>query len=398
MERTAILSVDGHVKASRAGYRDYIEKEFLEDYDSFVKEAEEAGVPDAGNLNPEFGFDAQWDSERRLAALDSQGVVAEVLFPNGMPFQMNRLEDFSRSPQPGLGAAGRRAYNRWLVDFCAEAPGRRSGQAVVSFDDVGQAVKDIHWAKDQGLGGIMMPPLLPGETFFFDPALDPVWTAIEEVGLPLSQHGVGGVEPYTPPGFSSILTLAVESAFFSNRSAWQMIAAGVFDRFPDLRMVFIETQVIFLGPAITYLDKMLSSSDDWMAFARSINRERSVQRLPSEYFATNCFIGLSPFTPRQLSIEQLVGRDADREPLSDFHFGADATMFGVDYPHFETIFPDTMENVACLAGDPSVVESDTRKILFENAARIYGFDLDALQPHIDRVGFNLEDVLATAHA
>src|SRR5579863_1659070 len=134
MERTAILSVDGHVKASRAGYRDYIENEYLEDYDAFVKEAEEAGVPDAGNLNPEFGFDAQWDSDRRLAALDGQGVVAEVLFPNGMPFQMNRLEDFSRSPGPGLDAAGRRAYNRWLVDFCAEAPGRRSGQAVVSFD------------------------------------------------------------------------------------------------------------------------------------------------------------------------------------------------------------------------------------------------------------------------
>jgi hypothetical protein len=39
------------------------------------------------------------------------------------------------------------AYNRWLADFCALAPGRRAGQALISFDDVEQAVRDIHWAR-----------------------------------------------------------------------------------------------------------------------------------------------------------------------------------------------------------------------------------------------------------
>ena len=136
MGRTAIISVDGHVKASRAGYRQYLEQKYLEQYDESVKEAEDAGVPDAGNLNPEFGFDAQWDSERRLESLEGQGVVAEVLFPNGQPFQVNRLEDAGRAMDAELAAAGRRAYNRWLVDFCAEAPGRRAGQAVGSFDDI----------------------------------------------------------------------------------------------------------------------------------------------------------------------------------------------------------------------------------------------------------------------
>ena len=98
MSRTAIISVDGHVKASRAGYREYVEKQYLDDYDESVKAAEDAGLPDAGNLNPEYGFEAQWDSDRRLEALESQGVVAEVLFPNGQPFQVNRLEDFGRMP------------------------------------------------------------------------------------------------------------------------------------------------------------------------------------------------------------------------------------------------------------------------------------------------------------
>jgi predicted TIM-barrel fold metal-dependent hydrolase len=398
MGRTAIISVDGHVKASRAGYRQYIEQKYLEQYDASVQAAEDAGVPDAGNLNPEFGFDAQWDSGRRLESLEGQGVVAEVLFPNGQPFQVNRLEDAGRAMDAELAAAGRRAYNRWLVDFCAEAPGRRAGQAVVSFDDIDQAVADIVWAKEHGLGGIMMPPLNPGGTFFFDPALDPIWAAIQDVGLPISQHGGAGLPAYSPPGFASIITISVENAFFSSRSLWQLIAGGVFDRFSDLKVSFIETQVFFLTAAIAHMDQTLAGTDDWMAFARSLKRERTVSRPASEYIGTNCFIGVSPFDPRQIPIDQLVGKDADQRPLQGFHIGAEAAMFGVDYPHFESIFPGTMDKVAALTRDPSVTEQDARKILFDNAAQLYGFDRAVLQPHIDRVGFELEDLLVPSLA
>ncbi len=398
MSRTAIISVDGHVKASRAGYREYVEKKYRDDYDESVKAAEEAGLPDAGNLNPEYGFESQWDSDRRLEALESQGVVAEVLFPNGQPFQVNRLEDFGRAGNAELAAAGREAYNRWLADFCAETPGRRAGQAVVSFDDVEQAIEDVHWAKDHGLGGIMMPALNPGGTNFFDPVLDPIWAAIQDVGLPVSQHGGAGLPGYSSPGFAAIMTLAVENAFFSNRSLWQLIVGGVFDRFPDLRVAFIETQLFFLIPAIAHIDQVVSWSDDWMAFARFMQREKPFSRLASEYVATNCYIGVSPFDVRQIPMDQLVGKDANQQPLPGFHIGADNAMFGADYPHFESIVPNTMDKVAGLAGDPSVTDDDVHKILFDNAAELYGFDLAVLAPHIDRVGFEVPDVLAASSA
>jgi predicted TIM-barrel fold metal-dependent hydrolase len=394
MAKTAIISVDGHVKASRAGYRDYIQTRFLDAYDEWVRAADEAGTPDAGNLNPDYGAEAQWDSERRLEALEGQGVVAEVLFPNGQPFQVNRFEDAARADDEELAGEGRRAYNRWLVDFCAEAPGRRSGQAVVSFDDVDQAVKDVYWAKENGLGGIMMPGLGPGGKDFFDPALDPIWAAVQEVGLPLSQHGGAGLPGYSATGFAAILTVSIENGFYSVRSIWQMIAGGVFDRFSTLRMAFIETQLMFLVPAIAHLDMTLGWSDDWMAFARFMNRDRTVKRLASEYIGENCFIGVSPFDPRQLPIDQLVGKDEGQKPLGGFHIGADAAMFGVDYPHFESFVPHTLDKVAVLAGHPSVTEQDSAKILFDNAAKLYGFDVGLLQPHVERVGFELEGLLA----
>ena len=394
MAKMAIISVDGHVKASRAGYREYIESRYLDAYDESVRKAEEAGIPDAGNLNPEYGFDAQWDSVRRLDTLEGQGVVAEVLFPNGQPFQVNRLEDIGRAAQPELETEGRHAYNRWLADFCAEAPGRRSGQAVVSFDDVDRAVKDIHWAREHGLGGIMMPGLYPGGKSFFDPSLDPIWAAVSDVGLPISQHGGAGLPGYSAPGFAAILTLSIENGFYSVRSLWQMIAGGVFDRFPELKVAFVETQLMFLVPAIAHLDRTLGSSDDWMAFARFMNRERTVSKKASEYIGQNCFIGVSPFDPRQLPIDELIGRDSDQKPLDGFHIGPDAAMFGVDYPHFESFVPHTFEKVTVLAENPSVTEEDVQKVLFDNAAELYDFDRRLLQPHIDRMGFEVEDVLA----
>ena len=177
MERVAIISVDGHVKASRCGLSRPRREAVPRDFDDWVRSEEEAGLPDAGNLNPEIGLEGQWDSQHRLRDLESKSVVAEVLFPNGLPFQCRRFEDVGRAPDPELTNQAGVAYNRWLAEFCAEAPGRRAGQALVSFDDVDQAVKDIHWAKEHGLGGIMMPALLPGGKFFFDPALDPVWAA-----------------------------------------------------------------------------------------------------------------------------------------------------------------------------------------------------------------------------
>ena len=65
-------------------------------------------------------------------------------------------------------------------------------------------------------------------------------------------------------------------------------------------------------------------------------------------------------------------------------------MFGVDYPHFESIFPQTPDRVGELVAHPSISGEVARKILCENAARVYGFDLDRLQPEIERIGFDVE--------
>jgi predicted TIM-barrel fold metal-dependent hydrolase len=387
MDRVAIISVDGHVKAPRAAYRDYIERAYLERFDEWTKSAD--GTPD-GFVSPKIGEDAQWDPQRRIADLEGQGVVAEVLFSNGPPFAEGRVD---YAPDPEVTRQGSMAYNRWLVDFCSAAPGRLCGQAMVPFDDVDQAVADVYWVKENGLGGILMPPLYPGSKFFFDPALDPIWAACQEVGLPLSQHGGTGAPNYQPVSFASFMVLATEHSFFSGRSLWQLILGGVFERFPNLKIAFIETEAWWIAPIMQLLDHRETLGDDWTEFAETLRRGKPYTRLPSEYWRTNCYVGISPFHPSQVSLENL--GSANDQPFDGFRIRSDNAMFGVDYPHPETAFPSVMDRVRELAEHPHVTDDDTRKVLYQNAAMLYHFDMAGLQPHIDRVGFELDALAAT---
>ncbi|HMD46898.1 MAG TPA: amidohydrolase family protein [Acidimicrobiales bacterium] len=381
MDRAAVISVDGHVKASRDGFREYIETRYVERYDDWVCSVE--GTPDGDNLNPAIGETAQWDSDRRLADLESNGVVAEVLFTNGLPFRSGTPR--GGAIDPVLARQGRLAYNRWLADFCAAAPRRRAGQAVISFDDIDAAVADVHWAAGHGLGGIAMPALEPGGVFFFDPVLDPVWAACEDVGLPISQHGGLGAPAYEPPGFAAILTLALEHSFYSGRSLWQMVLGGVFDRFPGLQVVFVETGTIWIPQMLRELDRFLGKGDDWTGFAAFLARERQFNRRGADYWEQNCHAGASPFGPHDLRALEPITVDGDET----VRVGPHKMMFGVDYPHFETIYPHTAPAVADLIGNHGLSEVEVRGILYQNAAAVYGFDLEALAPDIERIGFEL---------
>ena len=94
---------------------------------------------------------------------------------------------------------------------------------------------------------------------------------------------------------------------------------------------------------------------------------------PSEYFARNCWLGVS--FPSQADIDARYG------------IGVDRFLWGSDYPHTEGTWPYTREHISSrFAGvDPD----ETRRILGGNAAELYGFDLAALAPLVERVGVTL---------
>ena len=268
MARTAIISVDGHVRASRRDYRNYVEKQYLDVFDEWLELQEAAGAPEHGGLRPGLDATSQWDSQLRLKDMESQGVVAEVLFPNGLPFQTRPggrhrcllgPRDRSSGPDGVQPMAGGflRADARAA---CGSGPRLlRRRRAGGGRHPLGQRT----WAGRRHDAGPA-----PGGTFFFDPALDPVWAACVEVDLPVSQHGGSGAPAYGPPGFAAIMTLALEHSFYSGRSLWQMILGGVFERFPTLRVAFVETEADWIAPMIRKLDRRLDWGDDWTGWAQ----------------------------------------------------------------------------------------------------------------------------------
>lgn len=376
MARVGIISVDGHVKAPWADYRGYLDPAWRGRYDEWVKPW--LAIPDF--CHAELGPTAQWDPKRRVADLEAQGVVAEVVFPNGATPFVGDVRD------PEAIRAGYVAYNRWLADTCAQVPGRMYPQALVDFDDVAAAVKAIHAAKDQGFVGVLMPPL-PAEApvghYFFDPALDPIWAACVETGLPISQHGGVGAPQYRPSGLAAFLVLATEHSFFSGRSMWQLILGGVFDRFPDLKVAYVETEAWWLRPVMDLLDRRDLVGDDWAAAAGRGGQTRPYKRRPSDYLRTNIFMGVSPF-PHPSGVAEAFDDGQARELVSTGN-----AMIGVDYPHPETALSWLRDAVDRFAAAPNISEAGARKVIYGNAAQLYGIDLAALQPHIERVGFEL---------
>ena len=156
-----MVSSDCHAGAPMDVYRDYLESRWHDEFDEWAKTY----------VNPWSDLQAEtasrnWDSALRLAELEADGVVAEVLFPNTIPpfFPSGLLSAHLPSERREYERrfAGIRAHNRWLADFCAEAPGRRAGIAQIFLNDVDDAVAEIRWAAEAGLtGGILLPGIPP---------------------------------------------------------------------------------------------------------------------------------------------------------------------------------------------------------------------------------------------
>ena len=97
---------------------------------------------------------------------------------------------------------------------------------------------------------------------------------------------------------------------------------------------------------------------------------------PSEYAKRNCWYGAS--FP---SLQDLNGRH---------EIGVDKILWGNDYPHYEGTFPYNLESLQLTFAD--IPEKERRMILAENAANLYGFDLEALAPLAQKFGPTAEQI------
>ena len=124
--RYTIISADGHAGADLLDYKAYLPSAWHDEFDAWA----EAYVNPFADLLAPTRY-KNWDSARRLEETESDGIVAEVLFPNTVP---PFFDESGLSATPPTAAdydrrwGGLQAHNRWRADCCKEAPGRRGAQ------------------------------------------------------------------------------------------------------------------------------------------------------------------------------------------------------------------------------------------------------------------------------
>ena len=140
-------------------------------------------------INREQMMLGSYDPHARLVDMDTDGLAAEVLYPGPLG-GLGGGGGVASIPDDELRAASLRAYNDWLAGFCAVAPRRLIGLALVRLEEPKFAAAEVERVAGLGLRGAVINgvPDTMGGPPIFSPDYEPVWSVAEEAGLPLSLH------------------------------------------------------------------------------------------------------------------------------------------------------------------------------------------------------------------
>lgn len=381
-DRYTVISADCHAGADLLDYKPYLERRYHEEFDAWA----------ADYVNPYEDLladtaDRNWNSGRRIAELEEDGIVAEVVFPNTIPpfFPSGSL----MAPAPTAAEldrrwAGLRAHNRWLADFCAAAPGRRAGVFQILLNDVDAAVGEIQRSVGAGLrGGVLLPGTPPGSGLpeLYSRTYDPIWAACAELGVPVNHHA-GSASPPLGDEPAARAVYMVETTWFSHRALWHLVFGGAFRRHPGLRLVLTEQGSGWIPGILDMLDYYhgrLVAAADRASTAESkfgAGLAATAGERPSRVWRENCFVGASFMRPHEVPLR---GR-----------IGLDKIMWGSDYPHDEGTHPYTREALRfAYAGLP---REEVAAMVGGNAARVYGFDLAYLDAIAAKTGPTVAEV------
>ncbi len=305
------------------------------------------------------------DPELRVADQERDGVQAEVLY--GILGTTGRLGD------PGAAVEVMRIYNEWLAAFCATYPDRYAGLACIPSQPIDAAIAEIERVARRGVLRGLDIANSPELTPLWDPSWNPLWEVIEDSGLPLHFHTVGARLPGAvrdalfpaagrdrAGGQAAGARLDHEvarAAFAVHITGFQihmasvlmsLIYAGVLERHPRLRVVIGESGIGWI-PYV--LERMDAEWEDQF-------KDLGLKMPPSEYWQRQCW---ATYQTDPIGIK-----------LID-ELGPEKVMWGSDFPHPDGVWPDSREYIQRELGHlPAGVR---RKIVCENAARLYGFPL-----------------------
>jgi predicted TIM-barrel fold metal-dependent hydrolase len=301
-----------------------------------------------------------YNGAERLKDMDIDGVYAEVLYP-----PQRTISHFLGDDDDDFVLAGVEAYNSFLFDeFCAPDPNRLIGLAQMPSLGIDQSVDALRKAKARGAKGVIISNWPSGRENL-SPADDPFWAAAADEGVPVAVHinivsrkqraaqrkaaAKAGNALYD---MSSEATRAKAIGGMSHvfsmcaGNITQMIFTGVFERFPELQMCWIETGVGWIPHLIEAIDDRFWRNRVW--------GDLPITEPPSAYWYRN---NAATFI-------------TDRSGIALRHAaGIDNIMWSSDYPHHGNDWPYSRKVIEDTMGH--IPNDEKAKIVGGNAARIW---------------------------
>ncbi len=285
-----------------------------------------------------------WDPTERLKEMAVDGVSLEVLYATrGMT--LFRLEDVP------LQEACVRAFNDWLIEYCAVSPERLFGVGLISLYDIDNAVAELERCRNAGLRGAMVWQNPPEDMPFSSDRYDRFWAAAQDLGMPVSLHiltGHGYMKKahlrHGTEHYRSSVNLKIAEVM---DSLFDLIFYKALDRFPNLKIVIVENEIGWIPFALQQWGYYLGRHRD---------REPgpAPDKMPSDYLADQIY---ATFFNDAIGTRYLSS------------WGADACMWSNDYPHANSTWPNSRKVIAEHLGH---LDAETRtNVLSTNVCRLY---------------------------
>ena len=386
MEAIDALDGDGHVEEWEATFSDdYLEPGFRDrrpvvvetgEYEhDYVWQIDGARLRIGGSpsskgdvVSTEYRRMARWrgphesgefhSARDRLAVMDAEDTWLSVNYPT-------LLLQWPIARDPALNQALTRAYNSWVADISSQAPDRLKWVTAIDAHDPKEAAREMVRTHEMGSVGVMVFGEY-GAKSLDHPDFTPIWETANALGMPVNVHpGTGAMDAWAdyPSVAGDQFLMSVVRGFKT------VCGSGLLDRYPNVRVSFLETGCTWVDFAIEVMDFVLDNVRDRIAHdaVRSEHRaivERGLPEMtPIEYIrAGRVFIGFEV--------------DDDLLPYMVGKYGTDCWVYASDIPHAHRI-PHAARYVLDREDLPDAAKE---RILWRGTAGLYGFERPSPRP------------------
>jgi predicted TIM-barrel fold metal-dependent hydrolase len=348
-----LISADSHVTVRHEQVKQHLDPAYHDEYDVATGALQRTMGGATGKANqagmiqfthPAFGRPGNADPIERLKDMDTDGVDVEVLYCEVSAFRF-----LYKMKRGALEAT--RAFNDTLLEFASVDPKRLVLSYQIPIHDVPTAVAEVQRVANAG-GKSLQLPVFPNELGlpeYFDPVYDPLWAAIQDTDLPICCHiglntGLEDLARRDPNPMKAVTH--TQTALSTGEALGFWMTGGVLERFPRLKVVFVE-------PALGWIPFYLHSMDDKLV--RRGYDFPHISEKPSFYFHRNIFVTF---------IEE-----PDVVQLLRHRIGVENMMWSSDYPHPVSSWPNSRALIDKVMD--GVPEDEQALILGGNAARVW---------------------------